>query len=457
MTLDEWSVAYGVWRSEFLARLHPALFWDSLQHPLNEKLDDHDKKLLDLALKYRLFSARIAVHESLFPRDAPDCDTFAVVDEQFYCNQENLAGKLKDSTLPSEDAQADARASYGIRLGKGSKIVYLYSLGTGVGTGSKLAAFVRILRPLAERNDISLIYRHIVKRDCSNDKSTSLPGFGLELDIKEYGTGSETVQSPFGRIQLAAPSSGDDFGPLGVNLVQAILDAKDSLEAFSFAAENSPLLMQHLSKSRGASDDVVAKVSTLAQHFNLPENMVSLNGFEVTPPNLNLHTLTEFLIDYKSLITRYLSTSFRPSPTTPPHFVAQKIMTSALTPQVIRFDVRNAALMFLNDLERDARYAFWPRALQTLLRPARGHFYPLARNLVLLTLVIDIDHIPVKTIQGVGNIVAQMVPLQASFVLHSTASDKDHLAAYYAIFRKLGSAALLDFMVRVLAQLIHPS
>lgn len=425
-----------------MARLNPASFWDSLQHPSAEKLDATENKLLKVSLKYRIFSARIAVHESLLPKNAPDCDTFATVDGQFYCNYENLAEKLKDSKVfREEDGEIDDRMLYGIRLGSGGSRIYLYSLGTA---DPKLSAFVGILRPLAERNSISLIYRHIVKRDCVDETEKGLPGFGLELEVKEYGRQPKVIQSPLGKVQLAAPIS-EDFENMGVNLVEAVINAEDPLDAFSFISENSPMLSNHLSRLKH-SEEILEKVVNLSKHFNLPENMISINGFDVAPSNLNLQVLTEFLLDYKALINQYLS-PFKSIITQ--HVLAQKIMASALGASVIRFDVRNPSLIFLNNLEKDARYGYWPRTLQVLLRPARGQFYPIARNVVLLTVMVDIDHLPIKMIQDIANIVAQMVPLQASLVLYSSSLDQKTLSAYYAIFRKLGPSALIDFIIRV--------
>jgi hypothetical protein len=179
----------------------------------------------------------------------------------------------------------------------------------------------------------------------------------------------------------------------------------------------------------------------LAQHFNLPETIISINGAEVQSLHFELQTLLEFLNEYQSLLKRFLVTF------ADHEMVGRQLMASSLQVAPFRFDVRTSAAIVLNDLSRDQRYKQWPRSFRALMRPPSGQFYPLARNVVALTMVMDLDSFPSSLLEDIVRVVGQMIPVQMVLVL--TSNDDSLTAAVYAVYRQYGRIAIVAFLKRV--------
>jgi hypothetical protein len=427
--------------SEFLSILHPNSFWTFLERLANGEAIDQvassllsptERELLKKATKYRLYSGEIVVHERLRPQDAPECETFAVYQGESVCNPENLGKSI--STLKQNNS--DFTENYGHILGDQGSIVVLYSK---IGSPSFLP-FHRILRKAALEGEVRYVYRHLVHRDCSDPADDELSGFGLELEMKEYGPTPITVDTEHGQYRLEDPVYAKNIEQFGLQVLQTILDSSKPLESLSFLSENAPMLVKHLSTVR-PTKDVIEKATMLAQHFNLPETIISINGAEVQSLHFELQTLLEFLNEYQSLLKRFLVTF------ADHEMVGRQLMASSLQVAPFRFDVRTSAAIVLNDLSRDQRYKQWPRSFRALMRPPSGQFYPLARNVVALTMVMDLDSFPSSLLEDIVRVVGQMIPVQMVLVL--TSNDDSLTAAVYAVYRQYGRIAIVAFLKRV--------
>lgn len=460
------SSAYQVLSSEFMARLGQDRLWKYIksvhagadpEHVATSFLDPTERSLLSLALKYRIFSAKIAVHESLLPQEAPQCETFAQLGDEYFCNAENLESALEDEEgEKARDGSTNGLArsannstelskhhlDYGHPFGSRGRLVLVYS----EIRSASFESFATALEPMMAEGRVRIIYRHLVRRDCVVDPSElRLFGFGLEVDVKSYG--GEAIALSDTALGLASPPEPDlDTSQLGLQLVQAVLDAKDPLSELTHAVENAPLLLNALAKVR-VSQDVVDKVTQLAQHVGMPESFLAINGAEVSVAHFNIQSLLGFLIDYQSLLHRHLA----PFPLEQRTTLAHKIMASSLQPNPVRFNVRTSAAILLNNLEKDERYRMWPKSLRSLLRPPTGQFYPLARNLVAITIVLDVDSISERLLRSIASMVSQMVPMQIILVLHSTSGDANLLNALHAVHQSLGTMAFLELLHKVIA------
>lgn len=415
-------------------------------------LDSTEQSLLGLALKYRIFSANIAIHESLLPQEAPQCETFAQLDGEFFCNADNLESALEadgkahndDSiTSPSVNSSTESRGhhlDYGHPFGFKGRLVLVYS----EIRSASFERFATFLEPMMAEGRVRIIYRHLVRRDCVVDPSElRLAGFGLELDVKSYGT--EAIALSDTDLGLASPPEPDlDTSQLGLQLVQAVLDADDPLSELTRVVENAPLLLNVLTKVK-VSEEVVGKVTQLSQHLGMPESFLAINGAEVSVAHFNIQSLLGFSVDYQGLLHRHL----KPFPPEQRATLAHKIMSSSLQPNPVRFNVRTSAAVVLNNLERDDRYRMWPKSLRSLLRPPAGQFYPLARNLVVVTIMLDVDSVSDRLLKGIASMVTQMVPMQIVLVLYSTSGDADLLNALHAVHQSLGPMMFLELFYKV--------
>ena len=166
----------------------------------------------------------------------------------------------------------------------------------------------------------------------------------------------------------------------------------------------------------------------------------------VNPLNFDISTFLEFIVSYYSAVLKHLD------PLGPDaKAIGQQIMLSSMVTNPLRFDIRTDAAIALNDLEADRRYSVWPKSLGSLLRPPSSQFYPIARNTVLLTLVIDVFATRLKFLQEVVKMVSQMIPIQVRLVLvdGSAGCDSDAVRALYAVYFKYGRIIFTDLLIRV--------
>lgn len=434
--------------SEFLSILDEGKFWKYLEalsvrakshkEILNDLMGADERTSLGLSLKYRLMSARIQVYKSLLPPKAPECDSFALLGDVFYCNPENL-----EKQLPQKPHGRDTDENlYGHCYGGDGEgpLVILYSF---IGSPN-FPDFHKALLPLAASGRLRYLYRHLVSEECKPRGKAQMAGFGLELEMKSVSIegGKVAVEGAFGSFVFSDPKDLDKgrVPDLGFQAIETVLHAKNSLRVLNFISENVPLVAEHLS-SVSVSQRVRERATNLASHFNLPETIIVINGANVSPMDFNLQSLLEFIFDYQSLLGKYLA---RIDPAKK-NALARTIMASSFEAKPSRFDTRTTAAVQLNDLENDERYKSWGTSLKGLLRPPTGQFYALARNIVAATIFWDLNQINLGDVDDVVDFVNKMVPVQLALVLVDPAQP-ELVDALYAVFLEYGRLAAIDFI-----------
>lgn len=421
--------------SEFLSLLDKNRFWSYIEELATGKehtdiisgiLSDSERILLNEATKLRLFSGKIRLHEALLPESAPECETFAIFQGQTVCNPENLGNTL---SIMKEDEENE---EYGHLMGHTGPHVIVYSK---IASPS-LLPFQRILKKAASDGQIRYVYRHLVDRSCE-EVTKYIEGYGIELEMKEFGKTPFIVKNDLGTFTFDDPSKEANFEEYGLKVLQSILDSKRPLDMLNFMSENAPYLVNHV-KNVKLDLEVAKKAEQLAQHFNLPEMIVSINGAEALSLHFNLQTVLEFMIEYQALVRRYLG-DVKDSA-----MVGRQLMASSLQPNPLRFDIRTSASIMLNNLEKDKTYEVWPRTYRALLRPPTGQFYPLARNVVVLTLVMNIDDLTLRFLEELAMVMGQPIPIQIIMVVNS--DDEQATSGLYAINSKYGKAAAISYL-----------
>ena len=86
--------------------------------------------------------------------------------------------------------------------------------------------------------------------------------------------------------------------------------------------------------------------------------------------------------------------------------------------QDFAIDIRDSAIIWINDIENDSRYSRWPLSISELLRPTfPGMLRNLRRNLYNLVLIIDpLNPDSMSLFSLVGSLYSHSAPLRIGFV-----------------------------------------
>lgn len=443
--------------SEFIANYWGSA-WEFLLDPegyergKQQQLDVQAKELLSLSLRLRLHSPTIAIHASLKPERGPECNTYALFQGEFYCNPDNLNKALEEA---ERVVDCPKELPFGHTLGACGPIVYIYSR---LGTKGDFPRFHHLLEPAARENKLIYIYRHLVEGgEMCPEEGTQTDqvdlGYGLELEVQRY----PNKGLHWNGFELRPPSATgvpQNYTLLGHQAIEMILTAKDPLETLSLVAESAPLLMAHLEMIT-PSEIVQEQASTLTRKMPSGEPLIAINNFQVYPGHFGMQTLAEFSLAYKSLVNKFLRPVLESEEES--ITVAQEVMSLMHSSDPIRFDVRSPAnvAIVLNDLAKDKQYESWPKTYLSLMRPPTTQFYPLAKNVVVMTVFMDLSQTQAVFVEEIARMLEQKIPIQVILILSDSGKSEEGVsasqrcAALYSIYQEYGRVAFFDLLKKV--------
>lgn len=235
---------------------------------------------------------------------------------------------------------------------------------------------------------------------------------------------------------------------LGVQATKLIVDSYEPLSAFKSIVSNLPLLASSISKSPAPSRQFIEQIAQIQRRYHLFPQMelLAVNGIMIESAGFSLPGLQAFAARY-STIYNGVKEFFD-------YEQAEKLLRSAIVKHTPTFDTRSSAVIWLNDLESDAKYATDPKQLRSILRHSNTGFYGLSRNLVNAVLFIDPSHEDTPTIlkQMKKGWIDEGAPIRFGIVL-ANGDEKDDIAvlirSFYAVVREHGQENALLFLDKV--------
>lgn len=444
--------------------------------------------MLRVALAMHTQSPRVQAHFQIAQEVIAhgDCQTatFATIGSKVACTVDELRSGLRRAqasaaAASNDDASAEEIYSFDhVYPGteNNSLIVVLYGeLGTAA-----FQAFHVVLKNEATTNGIRYVARHYVRQPSGH--KVRLSGYGVELYLKstEYKSqddsprqdddaqhaasadiaDGETDGFDFRRLkerfpELAhslgrfhhslleqsdeiAPLKAWEFQELGLQAATRVaeIQGEESLQILQFTAQNFPTQAKSLVHVR-VSDDFRAEmrhnVEVIGRQLNLqpPDAALFVNGLFFDVDTLDVGALMETLRTELRVLDGLHRLGVHGA-------TAGALMALELSGSEARefaLDVRDTAVVWVNDLETDAEYKRWPSSVMDLLRPTfPGMLRNVRRNLFNLVLLVD----PIRPaargiVKLVESFVVHTAPVRVGLVFDSRAVPAEKEPAYRAV------------------------
>lgn len=248
------------------------------------------------------------------------------------------------------------------------------------------------------------------------------------------------------------PLTSSEVSRLGVNAGDYIMSSDDPMSTLLDITADFPKYSSRIA-GKNASDAFI-KEHLQNRDILLPSgfNVMWMNGIQVQPRDINAYSLLDLLRKERHLINQLKAIGL--TATEAISLLSHEVIAQAHaddSPQ--RYDWREDegqdVIIWLNNLEKDTRYANWPKALNMLLqRTYPGQLPQVARDIHNVIVPIDLNNVNdldliVNTLQ---TLIKRSFPIQIGLVPVSHGKDSENAAKLsYHIFDTYGLGLLMKF------------
>ncbi|XP_022095271.1 UDP-glucose:glycoprotein glucosyltransferase 1-like isoform X2 [Acanthaster planci] len=396
-------------------------------------LSDTERDLLKLTLSIHSYSPKIEMFNQI-AQDLPPpsgCDAFVHVHGQVTCSLTDMAELIASAPERAKPNVYAVDHRYP-RSQNNSITVILY--GHIGNLRSQVKHFHQRLKGLANKGTVQYVLRHFVKDQSA--QRIRLSGYGVELAIKstEYkavddtevkeGDGhsqDEEDNAPdevqgfiFSKLKELHPDLVDNLNSFRASLLesnrkmvplkvwqlqtiafqaaQRVLSSptKDALRVLREISQNFPLLASSLVKTQ-VKDEVRKEITENQKIFEATygvgegDTIMMLNGLVIDTDVAEPFLLLELLRSESQILDGLYSLG-----------VSGEASGQLMRVQVASHDgtyavdIRDNSVLYLNDLEKDERYAHWPSGVQEFLRPMfPGMLRQIKKNVFHLIFMLD--------------------------------------------------------------------
>ncbi|XP_076640007.1 UDP-glucose-glycoprotein glucosyltransferase [Colletes latitarsis] len=399
-----------------------------------EYLSPSEVALLKLGLSLRIYSARVEMFTQMAENkniSSLDCYNIVDVGGEFTCSLEELENLVNQETWLNPDTYS---VDHRYRVSQQSEnVIILYGQ---IGT-PKFSDFHNKLKELSETRGINYILRHYLKD--RSEKHVRLSGYGVELQMKstEYKatddsdikdnadkdseTYSDSMEEIDGinfvtlknlypdkhaeldKLQTHLLESSHEIGALKVwqfqelshQAAERIMNSptNDAINVLIDISQNFPMQAKFLIRTKVNSDmkkEMKLNQMIFAASLNIQPTDTALfvNGLFFDLEAVDVLGLLESLRSEFKVMESLRNIGFSNSKMS--KLLALDLSTN-MDKQEFAIDIRDSAIIWLNDIEQDVTYSRWSPSLTELLRPTflPGLLRNIRRNLYNLVLIID--------------------------------------------------------------------
>ncbi|KAF3349751.1 hypothetical protein VD0002_g1513 [Verticillium dahliae] len=447
---------------------HKALYDDFLQLLQDDNHINSPDALstFKLALSMRLSAPRIEAHYQYYDTAVAthvtggkqqDCEIWLQFAGSQYCSP----------TLENPEARV-------------SSIVKLLPFDRVIGTGTDVAlyadpassafgAFHQALAQKARNGEISyrLRYRRAVG---ALQEPLPVNGYGVELALKrtdyividdreaqtdgpQKSIATEVVLDKEEEVADLKPLSTSDLAPLGLKAASFITQSQDPWDALLKLTQDFPKFSSSLATHEVSEDFLAEHDKNRAAMAPSGLNALWMNGVQLTERQIEAFTLIDMLRRERRLIDniRNLGLTGQQAALLLGH---PKVASAKNDDEPPRFDWRDEieegkVIIWLNDLEKDARYKDLPSELTSLLqRTYPGQLPSIRRN--IFTLVVPVDLTSPEDVTVISNLftfVERRLPVRFGLVPLTPSDDKVAQAkAVYHLMQNYGPEAMVAYL-----------
>ena len=301
-------------------------------------------------------------------------------------------------------------------------------------------------------------------------KALFLNGYGVELSLKrtdyividdreasqyqsEDSSKDTTISEEEDMAGDLRPLSTSELSKLGLKTSSYVMRSSDPLETLIKVIQDFPRYSSRIA-AHNTSQDFLSEYGANRETF-LPAgyNIVWVNGVQLDARQFNAFNMLEHLRRERSLINKFRNIGFSAKETVG-LLSHPDIAQAQVDNEPQRYDYRDEleggrVIIWLNDLEKDKRYASWPAELESYLqRVYPGQLPTVRRDLHNIVLLIDFSQkedlkLIVETLQ---NFVKRKIPARFGIVPMVDSADaiKQAKIAYH-LLDVYGLGALLAY------------
>ncbi|KAF5002196.1 hypothetical protein FDECE_10687 [Fusarium decemcellulare] len=362
----------------------------------------------NLALSLRSAAPRIEAHYQYYStavdpathdEEAEKCQVWALVDNKKYCSP--TLDTAEDGELSSKQTNL---LPFDRILGIGKDAV-LYA----DPTSSSFGPFHEALSRAAKQGDLSYRLRY---RRSTTLHNIHLPvsGYGVELALKrtdyividDREASQDTQQKPVSDLVLdeeeevadLKPLSTSELASLGLKTASFILKSENPFEALVKSTQDFPKFSTSIAAHEISKEFAEEQQKNVAAGVPSGINFLWMNGVQLIERQIEPFALVEMIRRERKLISgvRNLGFNGQQAVSLLGH---PKVASAKADDEPTRFDwtdrtEEGKVLVWLNDLEKDARYEKFPKDLMALLqRTYPGQLPQVALNLFHIVAPID--------------------------------------------------------------------
>ncbi|KAF5864999.1 hypothetical protein ETB97_005564 [Aspergillus alliaceus] len=424
-----------------------------------------------LSLAIRSASPRIAAHyqyynasvqHSLMAAQDAACPVWVHSDGKQYCSstmgraQQDVSGDLDPRELPFDRVLGDTSLPPAVLYADVASPMF--------------KDFHHTLSDLAKEGQISYRVRYRPPQHW-RPRPLFVSGYGVELALKrtdyividDRDAGQkEPVNGEANKVGDMNGDAPDDLRPLsssevtrlGVNTVKYVMDSDNPLDTLVKLSQDFPKYSTKIAAHNATAKLLQDIRSSRMGMFPSGANAMWINGVQMDSRKIDAYSLLDHLRRERRLIEKFRDLGI--SAQVAVDLLSHKILGEALAddaPQ--RYDYRDEieggrVLIWLNNLEKDAKYESWSGELEAFLRPTfPGQLPPVRRdanNIVVPVDLADIEDVNfiVKTVQV---FVHRKIPVRFGLVpIASSSGSTGQLKVAHYLQETFGLASLIKYL-----------
>ncbi|KAF2147059.1 glycosyltransferase family 24 protein [Aplosporella prunicola CBS 121167] len=345
-----------------------------------------------------------SVEPSLKAAQGDECEAWVLLEEKQYCRPEldkshgTVAG-ARTELLPFDRILGDAERQIPF-------ILYADI------TSPSFRAFHKTVSKSAKEGKASYKLRHKPSKT-AHKGPLDVSGYGVELALKrtdyividdrqadEAGreTGAEPLQSSLQDQEVAdlKPLSESELKGLGLKAASFVMNSENPLDTLVKLSQDFPKHSSAISAHNVTKEFLEEHKGNRAAILPPGFNILWINGVQIMPRDMDAFAMLEHLRKERGIINSVRNLGFS-SPEAISVLSHKAISEASDKEEPQRYDFRDEieggkVIIWLNDIEKDKRYAQWPKTLQGLLQPTYPGVIPQVRKDIMNTIMpIDLS------------------------------------------------------------------
>ncbi|KAK9777651.1 putative UDP-glucose:glycoprotein glucosyltransferase [Seiridium cardinale] len=422
-----------------------------------------------LALSMRSAAPRIEAHyqyydtavEPVLGAPKEDCADWILLEGKRYCSaslshaEGSVTGESQARLLPFDRT-----------LGRGSDAI-LYADLTKPGFGS----FHTALSDMARKGEVSYRLRY---RPDQRELLEKLPvnGYGVELQLKrtdyividdrEAGSKTDAPESAAAEVNLDTeedvadlkPLSSSELSALGVKAASYIMQSENPFNSLLKLTQDFPKYSASIAAHNESEDFLREHYFNRGQMVPQGMNVLWMNGVQMIERQIDPYTLVDLLRRERTLIKGVTDLGLTGKQAV--SLLGNREVTIAKSnDDVGRFDWRDEiedgrVIIWLNNIEKDKRYADYPTSLMSLMqRTYPGQIPPVRKD--LFNLIVPVDFTDAEdlalVVEQLKSFITRLLPIRFGLVpLTPTPEAEQQAKIAYHLLENYGLASLMTYL-----------